>query len=267
MRVKHNIKELTSGVFASLTDLLLYTVYLTGASIGKTGSRGIYQAFSEADIELQNFNHHTLAMIWHQLTKKRLIRYQRRNNLYSPEITEYGMKKLKRSLPEYQLKRPWDGKIYLITYDISEIAHTKRDKMRRFLKNLCCKKLQDSVWLNPYNIRELLDEYVIQNNIPGTIIISDIGKDGGIGNTTIQYLLVKLYELERLNDRYAKFISETSDNTLPQNILIYKYLSILKDDPQLPFELLPNKFKGSEAFKKYKLLLNNYIISLKRPLK
>lgn len=267
MRTKSVLKDLTYGIFSSATDLLLWFVYLTGASIGKSGSYGIYQAFREADKELEKFNHHSLAMIWHQLTKKRLITYQRRNNLYNPVITEFGKKKLNQLIPQYQEKRPWDGKIYLITYDIPEKAHTKRDKIRKLLHDLGCKKLQESVWLNPYNIRELLDKYVNSLKIPGTIIISDIGKDGGIGNTSIQYLLIKLYELEKLNDRYAEFNKKVSDQTIPVKSLILNYFSILKDDPQLPFELLPGGFLSEKAFKIYQKLLSKYIIILKRPFK
>ena len=267
MRTISVLRKLTYGMFASTTDLLLWLIYLSGASIGKTGSRGVYQAFREANKELEEFNHHTLAMIWYHLRKKRLITYQKRNNLYNPTITEYGKKKLNQVIPTYQKKRPWDGKIYLITYDVSEIAHTKRDRMRRFLKDLGCKKLQESVWLNPYNIRQLVDKFVSKNKIPGTIIISDIGKDGGIGNTSLQYLLVKLYELEKLDERYSEFIKKATNHFLPLNLLLYHYLSILKYDPQLPFELLPNGFAGNKAFNIYKQLKNKYIITIKRPLR
>lgn len=248
-----------------MTDLLLWTVYLTGACIAKKGSRGIYEAASESNAMLEKFNHHTIASIWHVLTKKKLITYNRRNNLYNSVITDFGKKRLDKIIPVYDQKRPWDGKIYLITYDILESAHNCRNKFRKYLKDLGCKKLQESVWLNPYNIRELLCEFVLKYKIPGTIIVSDIGKDGGIGVTTIQDLLVKLYSLEKLNDRYDEFIDQYNDKSRPVQDLLFQYYSILNDDPQLPFELLPKNFSSGKAYEVFLRLLIKCRLSPKRP--
>lgn len=249
----------------SVTDLLLYNIYLVGASFGKSGPRGVHQAFREADKALEEFNHQTIASIWHQLTKKRLITYQKREDLYNPSITNLGRMRLEKFLPIYDEKRPWDGKIFLITYDIDERAHLKRNKLRKYLKDLESRRLQESVWLNPYNIRKLLEKYVEQYKIPGTIIVSDIGKDGGVGNTVIQDLLVNLYSLEKLNDRYEEFIENSKESDIFIRDLIFQYLSILKDDPQLPFEVLPKEFLGEKAYEIYKQLQNKYRLMLIRP--
>lgn len=259
------VREMTGSVFGGLVDLLLWQVYLVGASVGKSGPRGVYQAFQEADETLQKVNHRTLVMAWHQLTKRSLISYNKRGNLYYPEITQYGKKRLEETVPMYHIKRPWDGRVYLVTYDVPEIKHTKRDALRSFLTKLGCKLLQESVWLTPYNPRELIDEFVKNNSVPGTIIVSDVGRDGGIGETTIQDLIVKLYKLERLNQRYEIFISEAKNINMPDQKLLLNYLATLHDDPQLPFELLPGAWLGDEAYKLYQKLLSKYILSTSRP--
>lgn len=259
------VKEITGGVFGALTDLLLWQVYLVGASVGKTGPRGVSQAFQEADEMLQQLNHRTLVMAWHQLTKRSLISYKKRGNLYYPEITQFGKKRLDETVPIYQTKRPWDGRVYLVTYDVPEINHTKRDALRSFLTKLGCKLLQESVWLTPYNPRELINEFVKNNSVPGTIIVSDVGSNGGIGESTIQDLIVKLYKLESLNQRYETVISEAKNFTIPGKQLLINYLSILRDDPQLPFELLPQGWLGHEADKLYQKLMSKYIITDSRP--
>lgn len=265
MGKKSIVKDLTHGVCASLVDLIIWQIALVGTSVGKTGPRGVHQAFQEADQLLQRINHKTIATTWYQLTKKRLITYQKRNNLYYPKITEFAVKRLKETIPHYYKKRPWDKRIYLVTYDIPEKAHTKRDMFRLYLLRINCKLLQESTWLTPYNPRQLVDKYISEYKIPGTIIVSDVGKDGGIGKTTIPDLLVKLYSLEDLNDKYEKFINEARTKNIPVKSLLFKYLSILKNDPQLPFELLPKGWLGEKAYLSYENLKKKYILTYPRP--
>lgn len=261
MRKNSLIKKATYNICGSIIDLLIWQVALVGASVGKSGSRGVYQAFSEADEILENFNHHTLSIIWHQLTKKRLITYRKRQNLYSPIITQFGKQRLKEIIPQYHSTRPWDKKIYLITYDIPEKNRKKRDKFRFFLKEIGAKLLQESTFLTPYNLRQLINEFIQKHEIPGTIIVSDIGSDGGIGETTIQDLLVRLYNLEKLNDRYDEFIKNARDRNGSLKSLLFEFLSILKDDPQLPFELLPKGWLGDKANLQYNKIKERYINS------
>lgn len=255
---KSVIKEITGGVLGGLADFFLYQIYLVGASVGKTGPRGIYQAFAEADKALEELNHNTLVAVWHELTKKKLITCQKRGNLYYPAVTAYGKKRLQENLPEYQLKRPWDGRIYLVTYDIPETNHAKRDCLRRFLIRIGCKLLQESVFLTPYNPRELINDYLNKETIDGTIIVSDVGRDGGVGETSIQYLIVRLFKLEELNDRYLEFIKDANENTKLVKKLLFDYLAILRDDPQLPFQLLPPGWPGEKAFHIYQKLLATF---------
>lgn len=247
MEGKKLIKEITKGVIGNSIDLVLFYVYFTGESIGRYGPQGVTRAFREAEKELEQCNHHTLASAWRQLRQKKFITYEKRKNLYHAEITAIGRKRLRSILPSYQTKRPWDNKIYLITYDIPERSHSKRTIFRSFLKRLGCKMLQESTWMTVYNPRELINEYVTGYKIPGTILVSDIGTDGGIGETTVKDLIFQVYELEKLNERYKEFITLVKQENA-QNFLLWKYLSILKNDPQLPFELLPVDWLGEKAY-------------------
>lgn len=246
----------------SLVDLLIWQVALVGASVGKTGSRGVYQAFREANEILEHVNHRSLAATWHQLFKKRLLTYKKRDNIFSPEITEYGKKRMEESIPSYREVRPWDKKIYLITYDIPENARVKRNILRSYLFRINSKLLQESTYINIYNPRKLVSDFISAHKIPGMIIISDIGQDGGIGETTIQDFLVKVYSLEKLNDRYEEFIKKAKHKSSSLVSLLFEYLSVLKEDPQLPFELLPKGWSGDKAYIRYmelnKIYINSY---------
>jgi len=244
-----------------MVDLLIWQVALVGASFGKTGSRGVYQAFREANQVLEKVNHRSLAATWHQLLKKNLLTYKKRKNLYSPEITEYGRKRLAESIPSYQKERPWDGKTYLITYDVPEGAKIKRDRFRRFLMQANSRKLTESTYLTIYNPRKLITDFISERKIPGTIIVSDMGQDGGIGEETLQDLLVRVYQLADINKRYEDFIKNAINLSIPIINLLFEYLSILKDDPQLPFELLPKDWSGDKAYEQYLTLKRKYINS------
>lgn len=90
MKRKIEVKDITYKVFGTITDILLWYTFLIGSSIGKRGSRGIYQAIRDADRTLQEINHQTISTAWHKLLKKGLIVHKRRKNLYHAEITVSG---------------------------------------------------------------------------------------------------------------------------------------------------------------------------------
>lgn len=259
MRAEEVVKKVTYNVAGSLLDFLIWQMALVGSSVGKTGSKGVNEAFREADEILENINHRTLASAWKNLFNKELVTFKKRGNLYSASITDYGKKRLKEVFPQYQKERPWDNKIFLITYDIPEKARAKRNALRYYLFKINSRLLQESTFINPYNPRELVSQFVEKHKIPGTIIISDIGKDGGVGETTIQDLLIKVYSLDKLDERYKEFLNNTKNSKFTLIKLLFEYTAILKDDPQLPFRLLPIGWLGEKAYLKYEDLKKKYI--------
>lgn len=253
------MKEATSKVCGSLVDFLIWYAALVGASVGKSGPRGVYESFREADKIMESVNHRSLIATWNQIFKKKLLTYEKRKNLYHPVITDYGRQRLNEIVPQYRTDRPWDGRIYLITYDIPEKVRVKRESLRDFLLRINSQMLQESTYINPYNPRQLVANFIKDHRIPGAIIISDIGPDGGIGEETIQNLLVRLYNLEKINDRYDEFIKKAKNERLPNIKIMFEYLSILKEDPQLPFSLLPKDWLGEKANMEYEKLRRKYI--------
>ena len=122
--------------------------------------------------------------------------------------------------------------------------------LRIFLIKLGCKSFQESVFITPYNPRELLNKFIKLNNIPGMIIASDMGENGGIGEITLIDMLAKIYNLKNINEKYNLFLDKVRKSK-PNSLILLEYLSILKDDPQLPFNLLPNWWLGNKAHQKY----------------
>ena len=74
-------------------------------------------------------------------------------------LTEKGEEKLKSyELSEYKLIIPriWDQKWRLLIFDIPEHRKSLRDKIRNTLRSIGFKRVQDSVWIFPYDCEELV---------------------------------------------------------------------------------------------------------------
>jgi phenylacetic acid degradation operon negative regulatory protein len=252
--------EKATGLIASTSlDLVLLFIHFTAASAGKSPtSKGVFEAHREAFDELKDFDRQTFKKTLYNLKTKGLIQYAH-ETINRPKITSAGLKRLQNLIPEYDEKRHWDGKIYLITYDIPEKNKPKRDALREQLKTLGCGMLQESVWITPYNPQELLKKIIREEKIQGSVIISDVGKDGSIGNKTLEELVADIYHIDKLNREYWEFLFEfkkqKEGNAAARSQLKLAYLSILKKDPQLPFELLPEYWVGDEAYEAFKSLL------------
>jgi len=62
---------------------------------------------------------------------------------------EIGQKRL-------QSTGPWDGKWHVLIFDIEETKKHLREKIRHILRGLGFERLQDSVWVYPFDCREVL---------------------------------------------------------------------------------------------------------------
>ena len=73
-------------------------------------------------------------------------------------LTKSGEEKLVRyELGEMAVEKPkhWDGKWRLVIFDIRERRRTTRDLLRQQLQGLGLVRLQNSVWVYPYDFSEL----------------------------------------------------------------------------------------------------------------
>ncbi|MCG2691249.1 CRISPR-associated endonuclease Cas2 [Microgenomates group bacterium] len=251
-QIKKLVFNLSEGLLSTVTDLLLLQFYVFGAAIGKgKTSRGAYRAVEEATKELEEFNYQTLKQTFDHLKRKGLIR-----SLQEPIITQLGKQRLNSLVPEYQHQRTWDKVIYLVTYDIQETKRLYRNKLRELLRKLGAAPLQASVWLTPYNPEKILREFSSTPGFAGEIIVSCVGKDGYIGEEQLGDLIYRIYNLDKINQRYQQFIDQYKQSHDKWNAAVL-YLSILKDDPQLPFELLADDWVGDQAYLIYKNLTKN----------
>ncbi len=106
--------------------------------------------------------------------------------------------KAKRALAIYQLKtniikKKWDGKWYLLIFDIPERKRYYRDRLRRDLLMLGFYQLQKSVWLFPYDVLRYLYELLPGFREGDWFHYMEINKI----NPQLESKLIKLFDLSK----------------------------------------------------------------------
>ena len=239
--------QITNGVVGTVIDLVLYQTYLLYTIGGKHTQYEINKAFEEAGQMLEECNYKLLSRALSNAIQKGFIKRIHQGE-HAYEITKLGKQRIAEMFPTYKEKRPWDGYLYLVSYDIPRTSNTKRDLLREYLRRIGCGKLQDSLWMTPYNPTGIVDEFVNDHQVPGTILVSKLGKDGNIGQKDQKTLISQVYHYDTLIDRYNEFIKTYQKNQNPNKTqLSMDYYTILNDDPQLPFSLEPDDFPAREA--------------------
>lgn len=252
--------KISEGLLRTTTDLILFTCFFTLASMGKRKSASVgYQMAEEAQQLLEEINYDSIKRALTSLKHRGFIQGTRRLDLETMQITKEGRARLHQLLPSYKAKRTWDGRLYLVTYDIPESQKHERELLRSFLKTLGGAMLQESVWLIPYNPREIIRTFVDDRDLAAVVIVSDMGRDGAIGEEDVKTLIRRIYHLDELNERYDEFIGWCDGQKRMNPLGAAKFLSILHDDPQLPFPLLPDDWRGDEAYKLYRKLYGDKI--------
>jgi len=247
-KYKNDILKLTSGVFNSLIDVCLFVFFLNlnGLAMSR-GKVNILQAIDSAVSLTKITNANSLKRVIYRAKHKSWIK-KKEDYL---KITQKGMDRLRRIMPEYEEKRPWDGIIYLITYDIPEERRKSRDWLRDYIERLGCAMMQRSVWLTPYNPKKLIAEFVKDNRIAGLVLVSELKEGSYIGGKPIDEALEKIYRLDDIYVEYMNFLREVEKGEIKGPELIMRYFAVLKKDPQLPFELLPAGWPCKEANEYY----------------
>lgn len=253
---------LGEGIFEFAFDAALwYSVFFVALGETRKGDpASVYRAGHKTDKFLEEVNYRAIKNALITATRRELVKIVKRGAV--PEITEAGKKRLTSIIPVYDEKRVWDGQLHLVTYDVPERKRYDRDVLREKIRRLGCAKLQESVWITPYDPIDTLRTFIEDEGLTGTVIISKMGKDSSIGEEDLITLLVRLYRLDALNKRYAFWLGVYNKGILDQGGLV-SYLAILKDDPQLPFALLPRWWKGDKAYSKVKPLLSILLTALR----
>ncbi len=94
-----------------------------------------------------------------KMLKSGLIEFKNKNGKKFVKLTKKGKEKLlKYQLKELVIKKPkkWNGKWHIVIFDIKEYRRHLREWLRKELVNLGFVKLQNSVWVCPYECEEII---------------------------------------------------------------------------------------------------------------
>lgn len=95
-----------------------------------------------------------------RLQEKGMVRWQKSAAGWTARLTDKGAKHSKRlhEAAEVRISKPkkWDGRWRMVIFDIWERRRDARNKLRRTLQKAGLLRIQDSVWIYPYDCEELL---------------------------------------------------------------------------------------------------------------
>lgn len=161
--------------------MILETVALAGALSLALVAPGALKALSMLGVDVSGRKKEIINRSRKKLVDQGLLEYSTHGFLRLTNLGEKRLRELERN--DYYITRPkkWDKKWRVLIFDIKEKRKPLREKVRRTLLAIGFVRLQDSVWIYPYDCEDLI-----------TLLKADfrIGKD-------IIYLIVESIEYDR----------------------------------------------------------------------
>lgn len=244
------ILSLTGGFTMSAIDLVILMVafagswYAAGMSARPGQKRILERPFEWTGWVYRGWDRSKLRAALSRALGKNFL--ERIGDRY--RLTKAGVRHLRDILPSYKRRGSWDGRLWVVTYDITTKRNTTRDRFRTFLTEIGCGMVQDSVWLSVKDPRPWLIQKISDLHLKGSVIISCLGKDGSLGDENVKELVTRIFRLRHFNRRYGRWIRKVK--RLGQKVSVvngFEFLAIVRDDPMIPTELLPSTWKGHRA--------------------
>lgn len=244
------IAKISGGLVTTAMDLVVITTAFTGGlMIANMGARPGRPSTWKVPFQFTDL----IFDAWSQSKFRRALGNSVGKGLVekleeSYRLTPAGRKRLKELLPSYKKAVPWDGRLWLVIYDIPEERTRKRDKLREFLEEIGCRRVQESVWLSVKDPRSWVKTQIDSLRLQGRVIVSCLGKDGSLGEEDVTKMISRVFGLNQLNERYANWLKSAGE-VKREGIFHHglKFLAILRDDPVLPPELLLADWAGEKA--------------------
>ena len=113
-----------------------------------------------------------------RLHKRGFIAFEERGGNKFARITQNGKRELLRHQLREKIMQPprWDGKWRLVVFDIREYKRAVRDKVRNELSAFGFRRLQQSVWVYPYDCEEMVVLLKADHRIGREVLYITAGK-------------------------------------------------------------------------------------------
>lgn len=140
----------------NLKRLVLHTINAVGVLHDGILARNVLGAMEKLELKSKRYDLGNIERARKDLVRDGLLVYDKRGilrltpkgevQMRIPELSEFGKKS----------KRRWDGRWRVLTFDVPEYRRGLRDKIRRTLSAIGFVRLQDSVWIYPYDCEDLI---------------------------------------------------------------------------------------------------------------
>ncbi len=148
-RRKENIQE---AILRSIFAAGMLSVVLVAPNMLK------YLGNPEKFLNDRNSKYRMKNTLW-LLAKKRLIRFEKNSRGTFARLTDKGERALGVMIaraPDKRRSKKWDGRWRLVIYDIPEYSRVLRKKLQRTLRAFGFERLQDSIWIYPFDCEALI---------------------------------------------------------------------------------------------------------------
>jgi len=137
-------------------DAVLAAVGLSGLLLVAMAAPNAIQLLGKTSIG-KRFKDQTLTTL-SRLAKEGLIKFEKHGGKRYARITEKGRKVLaleqqKKAL-QAQAKKRWDRRYRIVIFDIAEVRRSIRIRLREAMRAAGFVRLQDSVWVYPYDCED-----------------------------------------------------------------------------------------------------------------
>jgi phenylacetic acid degradation operon negative regulatory protein len=176
------------------------------------------------------------------------------------KLTDKGFYTLCFEFPFFRFCREkWDGKLRILSYEIPEKKRDLRDKLRREVSGWGLGPWHRSFWVTPHPVIAKLKELVSQKEEEK--YIQAFEADHVFGDKEI--LIEKVWQKSAIDKKYREvfkrwheILSSQGEKHVKLGKVIEEYVTILRQDPGLPAELIGSNWIGFEAYNIFKEMRN-----------
>lgn len=117
---------------------------------------------------------HRMRQAMQRLQKRGLLEWKKDDTGWKSRLTEKGEKFAERieKAERITIRPPklWDEKWRVVIFDVKEKYKSSRDRFRRILTKAGLLRLQDSVWIHPYDCEELVSLIRKELKLGGSVL-------------------------------------------------------------------------------------------------
>lgn len=185
----------------------------------------------------------------YRLNKDGYVKKREEGNSKYYDLTDKGKVLARKKGLLLSTDKKWDGRMWVIIFDIEELERNKRDVLRKVIKTFGFTMWQKSVWISTREPSQ--DFYNYFKDIASAAIFPIPANT--IGNFKI--FAARVWKIELLSKLYmswiekAKFYLDNGEDSGKKKGLLNEFFRIILKDPFLPDEFLPENWIGQEAKK------------------